>query len=101
MTGTARHTGSAAKVLVSERRLYSQALEVPMGKWALPEESKHFRPVPLLDLRPQFSAIEPEVLSAIQRVVVSQNFILGEEVEVFEREMAEYCKSNYAVGCAS
>ena len=101
MTGTARHTGSAAKVLVSERRLYSQALEVPMGKWALPEESKHFRPVPLLDLRPQFSAIEPEVLSAIQRVVVSQKFILGEEVEVFEREMAEYCKSNYAVGCAS
>ena len=41
------------KVLVSERRLYSQALEVPMGKWALPEESKHFRPVPLLDLRPE------------------------------------------------
>ena len=32
---------------------------------------------------------------------MSQKFILGEEVEVFEREMAEYCKSNYAVGCAS
>lgn len=72
-----------------------------MGKWGLPEESKLFRPVPLLDLRPQFSAIESEVLSVIQRVVSSQKFILGEEVEAFEREMGEYCKSNYAVGCAS
>jgi dTDP-4-amino-4,6-dideoxygalactose transaminase len=72
-----------------------------MGKWGLPEESKLFRPVPLLDLRPQFSAIESEVLSTIQRVVSSQKFILGEEVEAFEKEMGEYCKSNYAVGCAS
>ena len=55
-----------------------------MGKWGLPEESKLFRPVPLLDLRPQFSAIESEVLSVIQRVVSSQKFILGEEVEAFE-----------------
>ena len=72
-----------------------------MGKWVLREELKLSRSIPLLDLRPQFSAIESEVLSVIQRVVSSQKLILGEEVEAFEREMREYCKSNYAVGCAS
>jgi dTDP-4-amino-4,6-dideoxygalactose transaminase len=72
-----------------------------MGKWSLPEESKPSRTVPLLDLRPQFAAIEREILPAIQRVVTSQKFILGEEVEGFEKETAEYCASEYAVGCAS
>jgi dTDP-4-amino-4,6-dideoxygalactose transaminase len=67
----------------------------------LPEESKLVRTVPLLDLRPQYAAIEREILPAIQRVVTSQKFILGEEVEAFEKEAAEYCESNYAVGCAS
>lgn len=59
------------------------------------------RKVPLLDLRAQFETIRAEILPVLERVAESQQFILGEEVRAFEAEMAEYCKSAYAVGCAS
>ncbi|TVR59596.1 MAG: DegT/DnrJ/EryC1/StrS family aminotransferase [Gemmatimonadales bacterium] len=57
--------------------------------------------VPLLDLTPQYDAIRSEVDEAIRRVVDSQYFILGPEVEALEREMAEYLGVPHAVGCAS
>ena len=41
------------------------------------------------------------MLSAINRVAESQQFILGEEVRQFEAEIADYCGSRFAVGCAS
>jgi len=40
-------------------------------------------------------------LKEIVRVVDSQKFILGEEVRQFESEMAPYCSTRFAVGCAS
>jgi dTDP-4-amino-4,6-dideoxygalactose transaminase len=57
--------------------------------------------VPLLDLRPQYEAIRGEIDAAIARVVASQQFVLGPEVEAFEREIAEYCGAPEAVGCGS
>ncbi len=57
--------------------------------------------VPLLDLKPQYAAIRDEVDDAIRRVVESQHFILGPEVEGLEREIAEHCGARRAVGCAS
>jgi dTDP-4-amino-4,6-dideoxygalactose transaminase len=59
------------------------------------------RKVPLLDLRAQYQSIRAEVLSAMARVAESQQFILGEEVRQFEAEMAAYCGSRFAIGCAS
>jgi dTDP-4-amino-4,6-dideoxygalactose transaminase len=59
------------------------------------------RKVPLLDLRAQFASIRDEVLPVIERVCESQQFILGEEVRLFEEEMAAYCRTRFAVGCAS
>ena len=59
------------------------------------------RKVPLLDLRAQYQSIRTEVLSVMERVAESQQFILGDEVRQFESEMAEYCGSRFAVGCAS
>src|SRR5207245_8104785 len=44
--------------------------------------------VPILDLRAQLRTIEAEVRAALDRVVASQHFILGPEVEGFEREIA-------------
>ena len=35
------------------------------------------------------------------RVVDSGRFILGEEVEAFERELAAYCGARHGIGCAS
>ena len=57
--------------------------------------------VPLLDLRAQFQAIRGEVMAAVERVFESQHFILGPEVEAFERDAAEYCRAKHAIGCGS
>jgi dTDP-4-amino-4,6-dideoxygalactose transaminase len=57
--------------------------------------------VPLLDLRAQFQEIRGEVMAAVERVFESQHFILGPEVEAFEREAAEYCRVKHAIGCGS
>lgn len=57
--------------------------------------------VPLLDLRAQHRQIRDAVLAEVVRVVDSQKFILGEDVQKLESEIAPYCSSEYAVGCAS
>ncbi len=57
--------------------------------------------VPLLDLKAQFAPIRDEVLAAVQRVCESQQFILGPEVEAFEREMGERIGCRHAIGVSS
>jgi dTDP-4-amino-4,6-dideoxygalactose transaminase len=57
--------------------------------------------VPLLDLGAQHRQIRDEVLAEITRVIDSQKFILGEDVKKLEAELAEYCGTKYAIGCAS
>lgn len=57
--------------------------------------------IPLLDLKAQYASIRAEVREAVDRVMDSQQFILGAEVESLEREIAEYCGSRYAVGVSS
>lgn len=57
--------------------------------------------VPLLDLKAQYARIRPEVDAAIARVVESQAFILGPEVDSFEQEVGAYCEVDHAIGCGS
>lgn len=57
--------------------------------------------VPLLDLKAQHASIKDEIDAAIARVVESQHFILGPEVEALERAVAEYCGCAHAVGVSS
>jgi dTDP-4-amino-4,6-dideoxygalactose transaminase len=57
--------------------------------------------VPLLDLRAQFQPIRDDVLAAMARVADTQQFILGAEVEGFEREMAARLEVEHAVGVSS
>ena len=57
--------------------------------------------VPMLDLQRQYEQVRAEVLAAVGRVCASQHYILGPEVEAFERELAEFCGARAAVGCAS
>ncbi len=57
--------------------------------------------VPMLDLQRQYEQVRVEVLAAVGRVCASQHYILGTEVEAFERELAEFCGASDAVGCAS
>src|SRR4030088_1940542 len=55
----------------------------------------------MLDLQRQFEQVRAEVLGAVGRVCASQQYILGPEVEAFEREVADFCGTREAVGCAS
>jgi len=57
--------------------------------------------VPFLDLTEQYRSIREEVDEAVQRVVSSQAFILGPEVEAFEAEMAAFVGVPHAIGVAS
>ena len=57
--------------------------------------------VPLLDLAEQNKALRPEIESALGRVLDTNAFILGAEVKSLEDELAAYCGTKYAIGCAS
>lgn len=57
--------------------------------------------IPLVDLKAQYKSMKSEIDAAIQRVVDNTTFILGEEVQSFERMFAEYCQTKYCVGVAS
>lgn len=57
--------------------------------------------IPFLDLKRQYSRIKEGLDDAIDRVFASGHFILGNEVESFEREFARYCGAGFGVGVAS
>lgn len=57
--------------------------------------------IPLLDLKAQYSTIKDDVDRAVKKVLDSQYFILSEEVELFEKEMASYAGSAFAAGVGS
>lgn len=57
--------------------------------------------IPILDLKAQYRQIGGELSAAVQRVLESQQFILGPEVRELEKEIAEYSGTRYAIGCAS
>src|SRR5579862_1146233 len=59
------------------------------------------RKVPLLDLKAQYAPIREEILAEVTRLIDSQKFILGEEVQKFEQEVAKAIGAERAVGCAS
>ncbi len=57
--------------------------------------------VPLLDLKAQYASIHAEVDAAMARVVESQHFILGPEVEALEEKVTEYSQCRFGVGVSS
>lgn len=57
--------------------------------------------VPLLDIAEQNRVLRPEIEAAIARVLDTNAFILGGEVKALEDEIAAYCGTKHAIGCAS
>ena len=57
--------------------------------------------VPLLDLKRQHAALREELRAALERVLDSQQFIMGEDVRLLESELARYTGAGHAVGCGS
>jgi dTDP-4-amino-4,6-dideoxygalactose transaminase/carbonic anhydrase/acetyltransferase-like protein (isoleucine patch superfamily) len=108
-TGWVGHAGLPLKPVNGDAKLF-----------VCPETGEHFRevspmvleplavsagkeepPVPVLDLKAQYRGIASEVRAAIDRVVASQQFIMGPEVTAFENEVAAYTGAAHAIGCAS
>jgi dTDP-4-amino-4,6-dideoxygalactose transaminase len=57
--------------------------------------------VPFLDLKPAYRELQAELDAAWRRVMDSGWYILGEEVEAFEREFAAYCGARHCIGVAN
>jgi dTDP-4-amino-4,6-dideoxygalactose transaminase len=57
--------------------------------------------VPLCDLQTQYRRLEPRIVAAVSQVLASGQVILGSEVAALEDEVAAYCGTAHAVGCAS
>ncbi len=57
--------------------------------------------VPLLDLKQQHARLREELRAGVDRILDSQQFVLGEEVRLLEEEIARYSATRHAVGCAS
>ncbi|HEX7956789.1 MAG TPA: DegT/DnrJ/EryC1/StrS family aminotransferase, partial [Pyrinomonadaceae bacterium] len=58
-------------------------------------------PITFLDLRRGHEEVAGEVSAAVGRVLAGGNFILGREVESFEREWARFCGASAAAGVAN
>ena len=57
--------------------------------------------VPPLDLSWQHEPLLPQMLDTFKRIVESGRFVLGQAVEEFESQLADYCGSAGAVGMSS
>ncbi len=57
--------------------------------------------IPFLDLKVQYHSIKPEIDQAVLSVLESSQFVLGSEVAAFEKDFAEYCQRDFALGLNS
>lgn len=57
--------------------------------------------VPFGDLKAHYGAYKEQIDAAVHRVLASGHYILGGELERFEKEFEEYLGAGYAAGCGS
>ena len=58
-------------------------------------------PIPQLDLTAQYVSIKDEIRAALDRVLSSQHFVLGNEGAALEEEIARFCQTTHGIGVAS
>jgi dTDP-4-amino-4,6-dideoxygalactose transaminase len=57
--------------------------------------------VPVLDLKAEYAELRDEILPALDRVCQNASFVLGEEVEAFEREFADFCGTKHCIALST
>jgi dTDP-4-amino-4,6-dideoxygalactose transaminase len=57
--------------------------------------------VPFVDLQTQFQSLKKDVLPAMEKVMARAAFVLGAEVDEFEKAFAQFCGAPYCVGVSS
>lgn len=103
LAAEARAVGADESAALTELRT---ALATPIGEghphptpeWPVRERAVLADPVPMLDLAHQHSAVAGVVEAGFARVLSEQTFVLGPEVEAFERAYAGYVGVDHAIG---
>lgn len=54
--------------------------------------------IPLVDLKKQYQPLKEEILERIAQVLEGMQLFLGENVQALEREFADVCGAQYAIG---
>ncbi len=54
--------------------------------------------IPLVNLHAMHQALDAEIREAVRRVMVRGDFVLGEELALFERAFADYCGARQCIG---
>lgn len=62
---------------------------------------KHTPKIPFLDLRPMHQEINAEMQAAYQKVYDSNWFVLGEHLDEFERNFADFNQVKYSIGVSN
>ncbi len=57
--------------------------------------------IPFVDLRGQYNNLREEIIPALEKVMARGQFILGEEVGLFEKQFAKYCGVSHCVTVSS
>ncbi|HXU21698.1 MAG TPA: DegT/DnrJ/EryC1/StrS family aminotransferase [Verrucomicrobiae bacterium] len=57
--------------------------------------------VAVLDLKAEYAQLRDEILPALDRVCQNSSFVIGPEVESFEREFADFCGTRHCVALSS
>jgi dTDP-4-amino-4,6-dideoxygalactose transaminase len=57
--------------------------------------------IQFVDLAAQYQQIKPEVDAAMAKICARGNFIMGEDVKLFEQEFAAFCKAPHCVAVAN
>lgn len=57
--------------------------------------------IPLINLKIQYDSIKSEIDEAMQKVIDDSSFIMGKDVEQFEKEFANFCNAKHVVGTSS
>lgn len=54
--------------------------------------------IPFLNIKDTYFEIKDDIYNAYKRVLESGRYILGKELELFEKEFASYCNVKYCIG---
>ena len=57
--------------------------------------------IPFIDLQAQYQAYKNEIDQAIQKVLDSSQYIMGQEVKDLESNLSNYTGSKHAIACSS
>ena len=64
-------------------------------------EEKIYMKIDFANLQLQYQIYKKEIDSNIQAVLNNSNYILGEEVEIFEKNLQNFTGAKYAISCSS